>query len=35
VQAYHDFIIHQGLLPPELLEKAVTEEFIPAQKTGH
>ncbi|MFL6605333.1 MAG: DUF885 domain-containing protein [Steroidobacteraceae bacterium] len=29
-QAYHDFIIHQGLLPPELLEKAVTEEFVPA-----
>jgi uncharacterized protein (DUF885 family) len=35
LQAYHDFIIHQGLLPPELLEKAVTEEFVPAQKTGH
>jgi hypothetical protein len=34
-QAYHDFIIHQGLLPPELLEKAVTEEFVPAaQKAG-
>jgi uncharacterized protein (DUF885 family) len=31
-QAYHDFIIGQGLLPPELLEKAVTEEFVPAQK---
>jgi len=30
-QAYHDFIIHQGLLPPELLEKAVTEEFVPSQ----
>jgi Bacterial protein of unknown function (DUF885) len=35
VQAYHDFIIHQGLLPPELLEKTVTEEFVPSQKTGH
>jgi uncharacterized protein (DUF885 family) len=35
LQAYHDFIIHQGLLPPEVLEKAVTEEFVPAQKTGH
>jgi Bacterial protein of unknown function (DUF885) len=34
VQAYHDFIIHQGLLPPELLEKAVIEEFVPSQKTG-
>jgi uncharacterized protein (DUF885 family) len=35
LQAYHDFIIHQGLLPPEVLEKAVTEEFVPGQKTGH
>src|SRR6266702_1916288 len=35
IQAYHDFIIHQGLLPPELLEKAVTEEFVPAQKAAH
>jgi hypothetical protein len=35
VQAYHDFIIHQGLLPPELLEKAVTEDFVPSQKAGH
>jgi len=35
LQAYHDFIIHQGLLPPELLEKAVTEEFVPAaRKSG-
>jgi hypothetical protein len=31
IQAYHDFIIHQGLLPPELLQKAVTEEFVPSQ----
>jgi uncharacterized protein (DUF885 family) len=35
LQAYHDFIIHQGLLPPEVLEKAVTEEFVPAQKSAH
>jgi uncharacterized protein (DUF885 family) len=35
VQAYHDFIINQGLLPPELLEKAVIEDFVPSQKTGH
>jgi hypothetical protein len=35
LQAYHDFIIHQGLLPPELLEKAVTEDFVPSQKTSH
>ena len=32
VQAYHDFIIQQGLLPPDLLEKAVMEDFVPAQK---
>jgi uncharacterized protein (DUF885 family) len=29
---YHDFILAQGLLPPDMLRKAVTEEFIPAQK---
>jgi hypothetical protein len=30
-QAFNDFIIGQGLLPPELLAKAVRERFIPAQ----
>jgi len=30
-QAFHDFILHQGLLPPELLRKAVLETFVPAQ----
>jgi hypothetical protein len=30
--AYHDFIISQGLLPFELIEKAVMEEFVPAQR---
>ena len=30
-QAFNDFIIGQGLLPPELLAKAVREQFIPAQ----
>jgi uncharacterized protein (DUF885 family) len=34
-QAYHDFIIRQGLLPPELLEKAVTEDFVASQKAAH
>lgn len=29
-QAYHDFVLAQGLLPPSLLAKAVREEFIPA-----
>ena len=32
VQAYHDFIIGQGLLPFDLLEKAVMEDFVPAQR---
>jgi uncharacterized protein (DUF885 family) len=26
--AFHDFIVNQGLLPFELLDKAVTEEFV-------
>jgi uncharacterized protein (DUF885 family) len=29
---YHDFLLAQGLLPPELLRKAVMEEFVPSQK---
>jgi uncharacterized protein (DUF885 family) len=29
---YHDFIIGQGLLPFDLIEKAVMEEFVPAQR---
>ena len=35
VQAYHDFIVNEGLLPPELLDKAVAEEFVPQQKATH
>ena len=31
---YHDFIIGQGLLPFDLLEKAVIEEFVPSQMGG-
>ncbi len=27
-QAYHDFILAQGLLPPDVLKKAVMEEFV-------
>jgi uncharacterized protein (DUF885 family) len=30
-QAFNDFLIGQGLLPPTLLAKAVREQFIPAQ----
>ena len=29
--AFHDFILAQGILPPELLARAVKEEFIPSQ----
>jgi hypothetical protein len=31
-QAFNDFVISQGMLPPNLLAKAVREEFIPAQQ---
>ncbi len=31
---FHDFILGQGLLPPELMRKAVTEDFIPSAKSG-
>ena len=30
-QAFNDYLIGQGLLPPALLAKAVREEFIPQQ----
>jgi uncharacterized protein (DUF885 family) len=29
---FHDFILAQGLLPPDLMRKAVMEDFIPSQK---
>jgi hypothetical protein len=29
---YHDFIVGQGLLPFDLLEKAVMQEFVPSQR---
>ena len=31
-KAYHDFIISEGLLPPDLLEKAVMTRFVPSQR---
>ena len=31
-QPYHDFLIGEGLLPFDLLEKAVMEQFVPAQQ---
>jgi hypothetical protein len=29
---FHDFILNQGLLPPDLMRKAVLEDFVPSQK---
>jgi uncharacterized protein (DUF885 family) len=29
---FHDFILSQGLLPPDLMRKAVLEEFVPGEK---
>ncbi len=29
---FHDFVLAQGLLPPELLRQAVLEEFVPAHR---
>jgi hypothetical protein len=34
LKAFNDFIIAQGILPPELMKQAVLEDFIPAQKTA-
>jgi uncharacterized protein (DUF885 family) len=31
-KAFNDFLLDQGLLPPDLLAKAVREQFIPQQK---
>lgn len=31
-QAFNDFLLAQGVLPPKLLRKAVFEEFVPQQK---
>ncbi|HEV2111023.1 MAG TPA: DUF885 family protein, partial [Gammaproteobacteria bacterium] len=30
-QKFNDFILSQGLLPPDLMQKAVDETFIPSQ----
>jgi Bacterial protein of unknown function (DUF885) len=29
---FHDFILQQGLLPPDLMRKAVIEEYLPAHR---
>jgi uncharacterized protein (DUF885 family) len=31
-KSFHDFVLSQGLLPPELMRKAVLEEFVGAQR---
>jgi len=33
-QKFHDFILAQGLLSPDQMRKAVTQDFIPAQQGG-
>ena len=32
--SFHDFLLAQGLLPPELLRKAVLEEYIPSRRAA-
>jgi hypothetical protein len=32
VQRFHDFVLAQGLLPPDLLRKAVMDVFVPGEK---
>ena len=29
LQKFHDFILSEGLLPPDLLRKAVMDQFVP------
>jgi len=31
---FHDFILSQGLLPPDLMRKAVREDFVPSRERG-
>jgi len=30
-QAFHDFVLAQGMLPPDILKAAVMDDFVPAQ----
>ncbi len=30
-RAFHDFVLAQGLLPPDILKDAVMNEFVPSQ----
>jgi uncharacterized protein (DUF885 family) len=29
--SYHDFVTDQGLVPPELLERAVMDQYVPSR----
>ena len=31
-EKFHDYVLSQGLLPPDLMRTAVLEEFVPSQK---
>jgi uncharacterized protein (DUF885 family) len=31
-QRFHDFVLAQGLLPPDLLTKSVQDKFVPAER---
>lgn len=33
-RSYHDFVLNQGLLPPDLLERAVMEEYVPSRSAA-
>ena len=30
-RAFHDFVLAQGLLPPEVLKDAIMNQFVPSQ----
>jgi uncharacterized protein (DUF885 family) len=32
--SYHDFVIGEGLLPPELLEQAVMERYVASRRVA-
>jgi uncharacterized protein (DUF885 family) len=29
---FHDFLLAQGMLPPDILKEAVMNEFVPSQR---
>ncbi len=31
-RAFHDFVLAQGILPPDILKDAVMHEFVPSQR---